>query len=94
MAIYPDGHRETLLRVPHYDFDWQLSYYLDSPKRLPAGTVIACAAHYDNSTNNARNPDPSKTVRFGDQNWDEMMIGYFEVAVAPEVDARAILVRP
>ncbi len=74
MAIYPDGRREILLRVPHYDFDWQLSYYLDSPKRLPAGTVIACAAHYDNSGNNARNPDPSKTVRFGDQNWDEMMI--------------------
>ncbi len=93
-AIYPNGRKETLLRVPHYDFDWQLSYYLDRPKTLPAGTVIACVARYDNSANNPRNPDSTKTVRFGDQNWDEMMIGYFEVAVAPDVDARAILVRP
>jgi hypothetical protein len=93
-AIYPNGTRETLLSVSHYDFDWQISYYLDHPKRMPAGTVIWCVARYDNSPNNPRNPDPGTTVRFGDQNWDEMMIGYFEVAVAPEVTARELLTRP
>jgi hypothetical protein len=91
-ALYPNGTKETLLKVPHYDFDWQLTYYLDHPKRMPAGTIIECVAHYDNSPNNPRNPDATKTVRFGDQNWDEMMIGYFEIAVAPELTARDLLV--
>jgi hypothetical protein len=93
-AIYPDGRKEPLLHVPRYDYDWQLSYYLDRPKRMPAGTIIACVAHYDNSRNNPRNPDALREVRFGDQSWDEMMIGYFEVAVDPELTARDILARP
>ena len=93
-AIYPNGEKEILLSVPRYDFDWQLSYYLDHPKRMPAGTIIEGVAHFDNSPNNPRNPDSSRAVRFGDQNWDEMMIGYFEVAVAPELTARDVLARP
>jgi hypothetical protein len=92
-AIYPNGEKETLLSVPRYDFDWQLSYYLDHPKRMPAGTIIEGVAHFDNSPNNPRNPDSSRSVRFGDQNWDEMMIGYFEVAVDPAWTARDVLVR-
>lgn len=91
-ALYPDGRREILLRVPRYDFDWQLTYNLDPPRPLPAGTVIECTAHYDNSRNNPRNPDATKVVRFGQQNWDEMMIGYFEVGIAPEVTDRDLLV--
>ena len=79
--VLPTGETETLLRVPHYDFGWQLSYYLDPPRPLPRGTIMECTAHFDNSPNNPRNPDPLKAVRFGDQNWDEMMIGYFEAAV-------------
>ncbi len=93
-ALYPNGEKETLLSVPRYDFDWQLSYYLDHPKRMPAGTIIEGVAHFDNSPNNPRNPDSSRAVRFGDQNWDEMMIGYFEVAVDPELTARDVLTRP
>jgi hypothetical protein len=93
-AIYPNGEKETLLSVPRYDFNWQLSYYLDRPKRMPAGTIIEGVAHFDNSPNNPLNPDSSRAVRFGDQNWDEMMIGYFEVAVSPELTARDLLVRP
>lgn len=93
-ALYPNGEKEDLLSVPHYNFDWQLSYYLDHPKRMPAGTIIEGVAHFDNSPNNPRNPDSSRAVRFGDQNWDEMMIGYFEVAVSPELTARDLLVRP
>jgi hypothetical protein len=88
---YPDGRNETALVVPRYDFDWQLSYYLDHPRRLPKDTVIECTAHFDNSVNNPRNPDPEKAVRFGAQNWDEMMIGYFEVAVDPGVGVRDLL---
>jgi hypothetical protein len=80
-VVYPDGRKETLLVVPHYSYDWQLSYYLERPLHLPKETTIECTAHFDNSANNSRNPDAEKRVRFGAQSWDEMMIGYFEVAV-------------
>jgi len=90
-VAYPDGRKETLLVVPSYSYDWQLTYYLGRPVRLPKGSVIECTAHFDNSANNPRNPDPGKTVRFGAQSWDEMMIGYFEVAVDPGVGLRDLL---
>jgi peroxiredoxin len=77
-ARYPDGTRETLLDIPHYDFNWQLKYVLDQPKRLPRGTVIECTAVYDNSERNLANPDPTRTVRWGDQSWNEMMIGFMD----------------
>jgi hypothetical protein len=80
-AIYPSGEKEILLRVPRYDFSWQLWYTLSEPKLLPAGTTIECTAHFDNSPNNPANPDPTKEVRFGEQSWDEMMIGFFDVAI-------------
>ncbi len=92
-AIYPTGEKEVLLSVPKYDFNWQLTYYLDQQKVLPAGTVIECTAHFDNSANNKFNPDPSKEVRFGEQTWEEMMFGFFEVAVPMDVTLMD-LVRP
>lgn len=76
VATYPTGEKEVLLKVPHYDFNWQHTYVLDKPKVLPAGTVVECIAHYDNSPNNRFNPDPSKEVRWGDQSWEEMMVGF------------------
>ncbi len=88
---FPDGRSETLLRVPHYSYSWQLSYYLADPLPLPAGTTIECTAHFDNSAANPRNPDPTKAVRFGPQNWDEMMIGYFEVATDLKNGLRELL---
>jgi mono/diheme cytochrome c family protein len=77
IAHYPDGTSETLLSVPKYDFNWQLTYLLKTPKVLPKGTQIEVIAHYDNSPNNKFNPDPTKDVRWGDQTWEEMMIGFF-----------------
>ena len=76
-AEYPDGRVEILLDVPRFDFDWQLRYELAEPKFLPRGTKLTCVAHFDNSSKNLANPDPSKPVRWGDQTWDEMMIGYY-----------------
>ena len=78
---YPSGEKETLLSVPHYDFNWQLTYELAKPKLLPKGSVIECTAHFDNSPNNKYNPDPTKEVHWGEQTWEEMMIGFFDVAV-------------
>ena len=85
-AYYPTGESEVLLRVPHYDFSWQLFYYLTEQKVLPAGTRLHCVAHFDNSPNNPANPDPKSVVRWGDQSWEEMMMGFFDVAMAADKD--------
>jgi peroxiredoxin len=77
-VVYPDGRRDMLLSVPRYDFNWQSNYRLARPLRLPAGTRVECMAHYDNSSANRNNPDPRKTVRWGDQTWEEMMIGFVD----------------
>ena len=77
-AVYPDGRRETLLSVPRYDFNWQSNYRLAEPKKLPAGTRIECTATYDNSTANKNNPDPTAAVRWGEQTWEEMMVGFLD----------------
>jgi peroxiredoxin len=77
----------TLLDVPRYDFNWQTNYHLAEPLDIAAGSVIKCIAHFDNSSNNLNNPDPSQTVHWGEQTWDEMLIGYFDVAVPLDKDA-------
>src|SRR5262249_10547573 len=84
-ATYPDGHVETLLSVPAYDFSWQSVYRLDTPKPMPRGTRLDCIAHFDNSANNPVNPDPSQTVRWGEQTTDEMMIGYIDYYIDERV---------
>ena len=82
-AQYPDGTKETLLDVPHYDFAWQQTYELAEPKLLPKGTRIRCVAHYDNSTDNVANPNPNTIVHWGEQTWDEMLMGFMDL-VSPE----------
>ena len=77
-AVHPDGRRETLLDIPRYDFNWQLRYDYATPHFLPRGTTIKVTAVFDNSAGNPANPDPTKNVRWGQQTYDEMMIGYME----------------
>lgn len=84
VAQYPDGTEEVLLDVPKYDFNWQLRYDLAEPKLMPKGTRLRCIAHFDNSEDNPLNPDPDRTVRFGLQSWEEMMVGYFTMVRADE----------
>jgi hypothetical protein len=81
IAHYPDGRSETLLHVPQYDFNWQHSYELAEPKRIPKGTKLEVIATYDNSTANVFNPDPTATVRWGDQTWEEMMVAFYSTIV-------------
>lgn len=81
--VTPDGLRETLLDVPAYDFNWQTRYRLAEPRVLPAGSVIHCRAVFDNSAANPANPDPTQAVRWGDQSWEEMMLGFFDVLIPP-----------
>lgn len=89
-AIYPDGKREILLDVPHYDFNWQLSYILKEPKLLPRGTRIHCTATFDNSKNNPVISDSTKPVSWGDQSSEEMMIGFFNVVDADNAGKRTV----
>ena len=79
--ITPRGESRMLLNVPNYDFNWQTTYVLKNPLSVPAGSRIRSQAVYDNSENNRSNPDPTAWVGWGDQTWDEMMIGYFHYSV-------------
>jgi hypothetical protein len=98
--IHPNGtpgspvHQtiETLLRV-NYNFYWQLSYRLAHPLFLKAGTELQAVAWFDNSKNNPHNPDPTVAVRWGDQTYDEMMVGFFDVAVPASVDKQHFFLR-
>jgi hypothetical protein len=85
-AHYPDGRKEVLLSVPRYNFNWQTVYRCARPLPMPKGTRLRCVAHFDNSAKNPSNPDPTRSVTWGDQTWEEMMIGwidYFEDAAKP-----------
>jgi hypothetical protein len=92
-ATYPGGRQETLLNVPAYSFDWQLFYYPKKDIALPKGTRIDVVAHYDNSGANKRNPDPTKTVGFGESSTSEMMFGMFEFTAADGVSPQAASIR-
>ena len=90
--VNPDGSIETLLRV-NYHFHWQMSYRLAAPRFLQAGTKLQAVAWFDNSRNNPHNPDPEATVRWGGQTYEEMMVGFFDLAVPASVDKWQYFVR-
>jgi hypothetical protein len=75
VARYPDGREEILLNVPRYDFNWQTTYELKTPKVLPKGTKVIFSQTWDNSVLNKSNPDPNRIVPWGEQTWDEMLYG-------------------
>jgi hypothetical protein len=89
-VVYPTGEAETLLRVPRYNWHWQLWYNLSKPLILPKGTKIQCTAHFDNSPNNPDDADPTKEVAWGDQSWDEMMVGFFNLEFDAQVPVKDI----
>lgn len=89
VATYPDGRKEVLLSVPNYDFNWQTTYELRTPKLLPAGTKVTHSTTWDNSTQNKANPDPSRVVPWGRQSWDEMLYGVIRYRYVNESDAAA-----
>jgi hypothetical protein len=88
----PDYEIEPLLRV-NYHFHWQMSYKLAEPRVLPAGTELQAVAWFDNSKANPHNPDPEAEVRWGEQTYDEMMVGFFDVAVPANVDKQHFFIR-
>lgn len=90
--VHADGSIEPLLRV-RYHFHWQMSYVLARPMQLRAGTQLQAVAWFNNSKSNAHNPDPTVAVRWGEQTYDEMMVGFFDVAVPAAIDKQQFFVR-
>jgi hypothetical protein len=88
-ALYPNGKKETLLAVPNYDFNWQTEYRLAEPKRVPAGTWLLCTGGFNNSPKNPNNPDPSKRVKHGLQSFEEMFMGFMNVAEVESANVTA-----
>jgi len=69
----PDGKERLLLALPHYDFNWQRDYTFATPVKIPAGSWLIAKWVYDNSKRNPANPDPNRTVPWGEQSFDEML---------------------
>jgi hypothetical protein len=90
-VVFPNGESRTILRVPQYNWHWQLWYNLSEPIDLPPGARIECTAHFDNSPDNPENPDPTKTVTWGQQNWEEMMVGFFNLVYDPKISPKDLL---
>jgi hypothetical protein len=87
---FPNGSKEVILNVPRYDFNWQLGY--QTSIKVPKGTKLRLDAHFDNSANNKSNPNPNRTVYYGEMTWEEMMLGFFSVVVDPSVDPKTIVI--
>jgi len=90
---YPTGENDTLVSVPRYDFSWQTIYFENKPRTLPAGTRVELTAHWDNSASNKYNPDPSKTIRWGEQSWDEMNFAWVGVVVPRDTDPGKVIAK-
>jgi hypothetical protein len=92
-VTYPTGEKQTILDVPHYDFNWQIVYYNQKPLKFPKGTKLELIGHFDNSPNNKWNPDPSATVHWGDQSWQEMLSAPMAVIVDRGVNPKSVVAR-
>lgn len=84
--LHPDGRRETLLSVPNYDFNWQTSYRLAQPRKIAAGSWMLCTGAFDNSPSNPHNPDATRRVTWGPQTWNEMFMGFMDMADLPAAE--------
>jgi hypothetical protein len=91
-VTYPTGESETVFKG-EWNFDWQIGYQLAKPLPIPKGTKILAIAHYDNSPNNKFNPDPSKTILWGDQNWDEMQSGFLGLVFDAKTDVSKVFIQ-
>jgi len=89
--LYPDGRKDIILSVPRYDFMWQLGY--NTSVKVPKGTKLHVDAHYDNSAGNRFNPNPNRTVYYGEMTWEEMMTAFFGVVVDKSVDPSKVITR-
>ncbi len=89
-AHFPDGEVRELLSVSNYDFNWQTNYDFAEPVDIPAGTKLVVDAHWDNSTGNQFNPDPTRDITWGTDSTDEMLIGFVDYVVKDGISAKPV----
>jgi len=89
--VYPTGESEVILNVPKYDYAWQPGYRFEKMLELAAGTRLEMDGHWDNSANNPNNPDPTATVRWGQQIWEEMFGGGISLLVPRGTDPKTLV---
>jgi hypothetical protein len=94
IIVYPDGHEQTILDVPKFDFNWQIQYELAEPLKIPAGSKILGIGFYDNSPKNKWNPAPEKEVYWSEQSWDEMYQPFTEYSVDSQMLSEMTVGRP
>jgi hypothetical protein len=94
VIVYPDGHEQTILDVPKFDFNWQIQYELEEPLKIPAGSKILGIGFYDNSPKNKWNPAPEKEVYWSEQSWDEMYQPFTEYSVDSQNLSEMTVARP
>ena len=88
--IYPNGERKLLLSLPKYDFNWQRDYDFAEPVKIPAGSKLVATYTYNNSPRNPANPDPKRTVPWGEQSFDEMLFTYLRYRWVDETSAKPV----
>jgi hypothetical protein len=93
-AVYPDGRNEMLFHVPRYDFNWQQLYAFGTPRNAPRGTKLEVVGVWDNSASNRSNPDPKAEVHWGDQSWEEMLLGLVTMSIDPKTDVTKLFEAP
>ena len=72
-ATFPGGEVKTLLFIRDWDFAWQDRYFFQELVSLPRGTRLDTEIHWDNSSENPRNPsNPPVRVTRGEESKDEM----------------------
>ena len=85
MRFIPRAKPKRVIFKGKWDFNWQIGYELAKPIVLPKGTRLIGISHFDNSPNNKYNPDPTKEIRWGPQNWDEMSAAFLGLIVIPDL---------
>ena len=87
-AIYPDGRRQILSYVDHFNFNWMINYIYadDAAPVLPKGTLLHFTAWHDNTAANPNNPDPNQWVGWGDRTVDEMAHAWVNVTYISDED--------
>jgi hypothetical protein len=87
-AILPDGTRQMLSYVDHFNFQWMTNYIYadDAAPVLPKGTIVHVTAWHDNTAANPNNPDPQQWVGWGDRTVDEMAHAWVNVTYISEQD--------
>lgn len=77
-ALNANNDTTPLIKIPHWDFEWQDFYFFKNIVKLEQGSRLYGKALYDNRAANPHNPfSPPQRICAGLNTTDEMFIFYF-----------------